>query len=254
MAKRLTDCGKWDDPWFHDLPNEYKLLWIYVLDKCDHAGIWKVNKPLAEFMLRSKPSWDDFLQTCDERIVVIPGGKWFIPKFISFQYGVLSSECRPHKPVIEILEKMKLKGYLYPIDRDKEQYKEKEQEQEKGIVKGVEDFNQLEAFETVWNEYPVRGRLKRSASLRLWCEIAVNRDTVSRVQKSIKNYAEHLKANDWKLPQEFPNWLEAWPDWENYKEPGKPGFEKKEKKASQDCTACGGTGKLPDGKRCWCWS
>lgn len=141
MAKRLTDSEKWEDPWFMDLSNEDRILWLYVLDKCDHAGIWKVNKPLTEFVLRFKIDWDGFISRCGGRIITIKD-KWHIPKFISFQYGVLNPDCRPHRPVIEILKKMDLKGYQYPIDTDKEQEQVKEQEKYKGIVKGKQKFGE----------------------------------------------------------------------------------------------------------------
>ena len=61
MAKRFTDSTKWDDPFFADLSNDYKLLWIYILDKCDHAGIYKVNKKMAEFCLNTKFDWKEVL-------------------------------------------------------------------------------------------------------------------------------------------------------------------------------------------------
>jgi hypothetical protein len=39
MAKRLTDSNKWNDSWFTNLPMDIKLVWIYLLDACDHAGV-----------------------------------------------------------------------------------------------------------------------------------------------------------------------------------------------------------------------
>ena len=49
MAKRFTDSEKWKDAWFMDLPSKYKLFWLYLLDECNHAGVWKVNFKVASF-------------------------------------------------------------------------------------------------------------------------------------------------------------------------------------------------------------
>ena len=51
MAKRFTDNQKWSKSWFMDLTLEEKLLWIYMTDSCDHAGIWEVNWKLTSFMV-----------------------------------------------------------------------------------------------------------------------------------------------------------------------------------------------------------
>lgn len=50
MPNRFTDTTKWQKPWFRKLKSEHKLLWLYILDNCDHAGIWDVDIELASFM------------------------------------------------------------------------------------------------------------------------------------------------------------------------------------------------------------
>ena len=49
MAKRFTATDKWGDPWFCGLSVSDRMFWIYLLDACDHAGIWQVNWPLVSF-------------------------------------------------------------------------------------------------------------------------------------------------------------------------------------------------------------
>lgn len=93
MAKRFSDTEKWSDPWFSELTPELKLLWLYILDSCDHAGIWNVNQKLAEFKMGITPPWGDGGDKIPEgfrqRVFGSPKnpGYWFIPKFLSFQYG-----------------------------------------------------------------------------------------------------------------------------------------------------------------------
>jgi hypothetical protein len=104
MAKRLTDSKKWDDDWFLSLPPEHKLLWIYMLDKCDHAGVFKVTKKLAEFCLGIEIGWERAEAAFMDRIVKITEDKWFIPKFLTFQYGKLNPNNKIHSGIIAMLK------------------------------------------------------------------------------------------------------------------------------------------------------
>ncbi|MFA6067555.1 MAG: hypothetical protein WC810_03140 [Janthinobacterium sp.] len=93
MAKRFTDSRKWDDGWFLDISQQYKLLWIYVLDKCDQAGIYKISPKLEECCLGFSVNFDDaILKAFGNRFIRIGTDKIFIPGFIEFQYGVKSLE------------------------------------------------------------------------------------------------------------------------------------------------------------------
>lgn len=108
MSKRFTDTLKWDDPFFLELSKTYKLLWIYILDKCDHAGIVKLNNKMMSFCLDTKINWLDVMKVFNGKIIHIENDKYFIPNFISFQYGDLIGDNRIHKSVIKILIKYKL--------------------------------------------------------------------------------------------------------------------------------------------------
>ena len=85
MAKRLTDSNKWSDNWFTDLPMDMKLVWFYILDNCDHAGVYKVNMKLLKFQTECNRTETEIIEYLKERIY-IKADKWFIPKFITFQY------------------------------------------------------------------------------------------------------------------------------------------------------------------------
>ena len=131
MAKRFTDSRKWNDPFFAELSNKYKLLWIYLLDTCNHAGIFKVNMKMMNFCLNEVFEKENILKTFGDRVKVINSDKWFIPKFVSFQYGSLDVNSNPHKSVIKTLEKERvtqayLKGCLTLKDKNKDKDKDKE--------------------------------------------------------------------------------------------------------------------------------
>lgn len=87
MAKRFTDSEKWKDPFFEELTKDLKLAWLYLLDDCDHAGIWKKSIKRLNFSLDTNFTEKDLLEAFKERIIVLNSDKWFIPKFITFQYG-----------------------------------------------------------------------------------------------------------------------------------------------------------------------
>jgi hypothetical protein len=49
MAKRFYDTGIFQDSWFSDLSKDGKLLFFYLISRCNHAGIIDLNLKLAEF-------------------------------------------------------------------------------------------------------------------------------------------------------------------------------------------------------------
>lgn len=126
--KRFTDTEKWDDPWFQDLPSKYQKFWIYICDKCDRAGIWKVNKPLADFQLRENIEIEEAIFLFNQgknRVRFLGEGKWFIEGFIQFQYTHLKrydkngNINRVHAPIYASLESNGLDCSFYEIDENR---------------------------------------------------------------------------------------------------------------------------------------
>lgn len=105
MSKRFTESSKWMDKWFRSLGPTLKLAWCYLLDNCDAAGVIDLDRELADFQIGAAVDWDVFMRIADSRITVTRSGKWFINNFIQFQYGKLSPDCKPHVPVIQLLER-----------------------------------------------------------------------------------------------------------------------------------------------------
>lgn len=138
MPKRMTSSDKWDKKWIRLLDPKYKLFWVYILDKCNHAGIWEVDLDHAEFQLGIEYDEKELIETFKRKIVPIKNGvKWFIPKFIEFQYGQLNENVNPHKPVIALLRKYNLLGTL-KIGLINPKIDAKEQDKEKAKDKGKE--------------------------------------------------------------------------------------------------------------------
>uniref|UniRef100_A0A6M3XPJ6 Uncharacterized protein n=1 Tax=viral metagenome TaxID=1070528 RepID=A0A6M3XPJ6_9ZZZZ len=145
MAKRFSETKIWEDIWYQDLPIEWKMFWKYICDKCDEAGIWKVNKSLAEFQLKVPIKWEEaeqYLNNGKQRIKFC-NSFWVIKDFVSFQYGekVLTSEHPFHKKIREMLDRVS--------HRVSYRVKEKEKEKviyNKGVVKGENPLNFLKSI------------------------------------------------------------------------------------------------------------
>lgn len=126
MAKRFTDTEKWKKPFIRGLQGPYKLLWFYILDDCDHAGVWQVDFEVARIRTGEQIDKQSAINAFGDRIEIFAdGSKWFLRDFIEFQYGQLNEKNRMHLSVINILTKNKIgpfKGLISP--------------QGKGIIQG----------------------------------------------------------------------------------------------------------------------
>ena len=104
MAKRFVDTKIWDKAWFRRLTPKNKLIWIYLLTKCDHAGIWDSDWEAAEFFIGEKVAYDELPEEITNKMKYIKGeDQYFIPSFIHFQYGELRENSKPHLSVIKRL-------------------------------------------------------------------------------------------------------------------------------------------------------
>ncbi len=112
MAKRLTDSRKWDDTWYIGLSAKYQHFWNYMCDKCDHAGLFKPSLDLAGFLMHTTFDTNEIMDTFEDRIIILNDSKWFIPKFIRFQYRELNIARPVCKSVIDTL-KLELPVKLY---------------------------------------------------------------------------------------------------------------------------------------------
>lgn len=146
MSKRFTDTGKWEDPWFRGLPVKFKAIWNFLCERCDAAGVWKVDPALATFLVGVDFVAREVLEAMNYgkvRIIELSHEKWYLPDFVGFQYGDLSPSCRPHRFVLALMDRHQIKGYqkgldtLKDKDKDKDQDKDKDKEPLNLIIGGV---------------------------------------------------------------------------------------------------------------------
>ena len=113
--KRFTETEKWRDPWFWKLSSGAKLLWFYVCDNCDAAGVIELHLDLASKDIGHKLE-QSHLAELSSRFAVLPCGKLWITGFIRFQYGKLSPDCKPHAKVFDSLSKYQIE--LEAVDQN----------------------------------------------------------------------------------------------------------------------------------------
>jgi len=154
MSKRFLDTDLWNKQWFQELSLKEKIFLKYIYENCDCAGVWETNYRLASFIIGEEVNKQtiDSINNKKEQFIFISDNKLFIKNFIQFQYGTLSEDCKPHKPVIEKLKKYNLyekvlKGFskgIYTLkEKEKEQYKEKDKEKDKEKENTCNDFFNL---------------------------------------------------------------------------------------------------------------
>jgi hypothetical protein len=155
MAKRFTDTNKYKTAFFRSLPGPYKLLWDFLYHDCDHAGIWIVDFEIAQIrigvdMQVKEPIALELFNKDEQRVISIDNGKkWFVPGFIEFQYGHLSTTNRAHSRVIGLLKKYGLLNELLEVEiknkpdasplqgaKEEEEEKEKLEEEKKSENSG----------------------------------------------------------------------------------------------------------------------
>lgn len=107
MAKRFVDTELWQKEWYQDLTLKEKLLVKYIFENCDCAGVWEFNFRLASFIIGEQVNKADIesINKKKEQFIFLNDNKLYVKDFIKFQYGKLSYACKPHLPVIKLLDK-----------------------------------------------------------------------------------------------------------------------------------------------------
>jgi hypothetical protein len=221
MAKRMTDTDKWKKRFVRELSSEFKLLWLYILDDCNHAGIWEVDLEVASIRIGETlkfdiPAEDMLPQSFLDKIVIFDNGdKWFIPEFIDFQYGELNPNSNVHKSVILLLQKYNLEGYMKGTqtlpdtvqDKDIVIVKEKDKAKAKRFVKPTLDevanyIQERKSFKIVdaarfYDYYSSNGwKVGKNpmkdwkAAVRTWEKNSTTEQTKSKVEQSLDTWQE----------------------------------------------------------------
>jgi hypothetical protein len=221
MAKRFTDTEKWKKPFIRGLQGAYKLLWLYICDDCDHAGIWQVDIDVAQIRIGEKIDLDEAIKSFEDKIVIFDkGNKWFIPSFIEFQYpSGLNPENRSHNSAIILLEKYNLldkqnKPLISPSEGRKDMVKDMVMVKDKDKVKEAKINFLWEGDDIVklwdeWKEYKSQHFKFKYKTMQ--SEQAAFDNLVELSEKKLpiaKEIVKQSMANGWKgffLPKNSQN-------------------------------------------------
>ena len=106
MSKRMTNTEIWGEDWFIGLSLEQKLIYFYLRDNCDQIGMFKASK-VASFTTGVDLTTDfieSMIPTLEGRIKKLGDNSYLFTDHITEQYGKLNYNCRPHRPVIEMVK------------------------------------------------------------------------------------------------------------------------------------------------------
>ena len=202
MAKRFTETLKWKKKWIRELGPEMKLFWFYLLDNCDHAGIWEVDIELAAFQIGIELDESEILNTFNRKIVPFKPGKWFVPKFIVYQYGELNESNRAHLSVIKILTKYGLYKGLNGVEQGAYKKPEGAKDKDKELDKVKDKKSKESQLLTIGIQLP---ELQKDDRFK-------NRN----VKKEFEDFKDYLLANN----KKYSNYAAAFRRWlrnDNYR-------------------------------------
>jgi hypothetical protein len=226
MAKRFIASELWDKDWFLELPSKYKVLWIYMITKCDVAGIFDPNLKTISKLLNEKYTEADIFSVFNGKIRKVQD-KWLLNKFINFQYG---DSLSPHmiKPINNALRKVNLDldtlliQYREGIDTPKDIEKDKEIVIKTNTYQDIKDNNSIPTLDEVIAYCKERGK---GVDPHKWFDFYTAKGWMIGKNK-MKDWKAAVRTWEQKAPEKKPEVL---------------------KKADPDCDICHGKGKIPDG-------
>lgn len=210
MAKRFTDSNKWDHAWFRKLSPAMKCAWIYLCDKCDHAGIWTADFEAMSFNVGEDISEIDCVEAFGEKIRPVGSDKYIVQAFIDFQYGTLNPENRVHQSVLSKLQKEGAnKDLTRPLkgakDKDKDKDKDLDKEKDKEIRAQIEIIYQM--------HYPLK-KGKSDGIAAAAKQIKTEQDLID-FETAVTRYSIDCerKGTDPKYIKHFSTFVSTWRDW-----------------------------------------
>lgn len=107
--KIFTDTKKWDDRWFRKLSPATKLIYLYICDLSDHAGIWEFDGDMVR--LHIGVPYDDnelkrLISLLGDKVKELPKEEYWITNYIYFQNPKgISRRFKHCAPIYRSLEK-----------------------------------------------------------------------------------------------------------------------------------------------------
>ena len=83
MAKRFSETDKWHDEWFSELKPFHKLIFLFLVDRCDNAGFFEINARISSFLIGiTTEQFEQGLSGIDKCLIKSKDGKKIVAKKI----------------------------------------------------------------------------------------------------------------------------------------------------------------------------
>jgi len=109
MAKRFIDTNYFNDPFILSLRPDDKLIYVYFLTICDHAGIFELNAVLGNFHLNCRNYIErviKFTKNYPDKLIQLDNSNFLLMSFCKRQYpNGVNTNVRQISGAISILEK-----------------------------------------------------------------------------------------------------------------------------------------------------
>lgn len=103
--KRFTETQKWDDPWFREIHGSHKLVFLYILDRCNNAGFWEVDLSALAFHTKLDPKHFEGAFKALERGLQGASGWVWVRNFLRHQKNDDLNPANPaHRQIIALLK------------------------------------------------------------------------------------------------------------------------------------------------------
>lgn len=196
MAKRFTDTEKWKKPFIKNLKCCYKLLWLYICDDCDHAGVWQVDFDVARIRIGESVNENEALKLFGDKVQSFDNGnKWFIPSFIEFQYpSGLSEQNRAHTAILNLIKKYNLtlitESSIKPLTSPLQGAKDKDKDKDYSLLEEIEVNKTIEFIKIITGKLLIESEL-----MEYWKAFLLHSE------ETHKSYGDKI--------QHFRNWLKG---------------------------------------------
>lgn len=222
MAKRFTDTDKWKREWFYDLKPHAKLAWLYLLDQCDHCGIWPRNFRLMGEQVGFKMDHQTMSDWFGDKIILFDDDKYFIPSFFEFQYGSSKDGFKARNSALVKLQNLNLLDENAKLKCTEHLPKCSEQSPDclsigigigKSTSIGKSNTKEHFDFETPYQDYPRKiGKSDGLKKLRAEIRTRTDFDAFHQAVKNYKSFCE--KENKSKeYIKHFDSFVSSWRDW-----------------------------------------
>lgn len=110
MPKRFSETDKWNDEWFAELKPLQKLVFLFMVDRCDNAGFMEINTRINSFLIGiTHEQYEGAIEGLKKCIILSKDGKkLWLKNFLKHQKNLpLNFENNAHKNIIYLIEENK---------------------------------------------------------------------------------------------------------------------------------------------------